>query len=230
LNVPGTPQTITVRASEVKVIKLTPGRYQLTTTAPLQVDGRSYGWDLELPLTQSTNNVELSLSNAVVLNAPPPPALAPDVSARDVKPLATATPSLPADETTRVQITALLHKWIESIKTRDLNGQMLCYAPQLTTYLQKHDVPRSEIRLDKKRFFERYPQIREIKISNLKITGSDRPEATFLKTWNFGGVKSDWRGQVISHLAFSKEHGTWVISSERERLVQITVPFSASEE
>jgi hypothetical protein len=229
LSLPGAPQTITVKAGEVKALTVPPGRYQLTTTTPLQMDGQSYGWDLELPLTQSVNDVELSLSNAVVLNAMPQPANLPSAEVKEIQPVTPAGSSVPADEDTRVQITALLHKWVEAVKARDLDAQMSCYAPQLTTYYLRHNVPRSEIRLDKKRFFQRYPQIREIKISNLKITGSDQPEATFLKTWNFGGIGSDWRGQVTSHLSFTRASGKWVISSESERLVQVTVPFSESE-
>jgi hypothetical protein len=227
LDVPGTEQTITARSNEVSVISVTPGRYQLTTTKPLVANGRSFVWDLELPVTLAVNDVELSLSNAVVLNAPPQ-AETPATTANQVESLSPG-PSMPADESTRAEINSLLRRWIDSLEARNLDEQMSCYAPQLTTYFLKHNVPQSEIRLDKERFLARYPSIRSITISNLQVTGSDRPEATFLKRWDFGGGKSDWHGQVISHLSFTKENGRWVISAERERLVETSVPFPGSE-
>jgi hypothetical protein len=239
LNVHASEKTVTVKAGEPAVITVVPGRYQLTTTKPLDVNGKSYGWDMELPLTQPVNDVELSSWNAVVLNTPAPtvpaavpvtkpsePSAAPDT--RFTRPVTTSDTSSASDANTRAQITALLQRWTASLKSEDIDQQMSCYASELTTYFLKHNVRKPEIRRDKERFFARYPQIREIKISNLQITDTHPPEATFLKTWNFGGVESDWKGQVISHLVFTQENGRWVISSERERLVQVAVPFAGS--
>lgn len=226
LDAPGAPASFSVKSNALTVVTLNPGRYELTTTRPVQLNGHWYGWDIEIPVTEPTNDVTLSAENALQV-APPTDTPRAEDDLRGAPAIATSGPAL-VDEQTRAAITDLLNTWTSSLKQRNLEAQMSCYAPRLTTYFLQHNVTKAEVRRDKQRFFERYPNIRELAISNVQISrASGTPEATLLKTWNFGGYK-DWKGQVVSHLTFEKQNGRWVISAERERLVQESVPFASA--
>jgi hypothetical protein len=63
-------------------------------------------------------------------------------------------------------------------------------------------------------------QLQDVKIT----TANGHPQVTAVKSWNFGGQR-DWSGRVMTHLAFERENGKWVISSEREGLITQSIPF-----
>jgi hypothetical protein len=216
------PASGNVSEDATTVVKLPPGRYQVTSMQPVPVNGNHVGWDLEVPVIEPVNKLRLSQENAVRVS----PFGVGETEQGDNAAAPSTSPSEGSvDSGTRAQIEELLKRWTSSLQARDLETQMSCYAPRLDTYFRSHNVSREEVRQDKQRFLQRYPEIRQLSLSNVQInTRSGNPEVTALKSWDFGGRK-DWVGQVITHLTLEREDGRWVISSERERLVKDSVPF-----
>lgn len=216
------PATIHVSEGATTLVTLPPGRYQITSTTPVPIEGHAVGWDIELPVLGAETELQLSQQNAVRVS--PFGNLEP--GAQDESASGTGSSAQPVDADTQAQIQQLLNRWVGSIKARDLNEQMSCYAPTLSRYFLKQNVSKQEVRRDKQRFLERYPNIRELALQDVKITSvNGQPEVTAVKSWDFGGQK-DWTGQVLTHLIFQRESGKWVITSERERLIRESVPFS----
>lgn len=218
LDTNGPASTVQVREGATAVIELPRGRYQLTTISPMVVDRQAYGWSIELPLVESTNELQLSQENAVRLSQAEI-SNAGDISLLPAPGTGASGKRDTSDADTRTQISALLSRWTSSLKSRDLKAQMACYAPQLATYSRQHNVSRERVRQDKQSFLLRYPKIRRLDLSNIQITTEgSQPEATAVKTWSFGGGETEWRGQVTIYFMFQKVNGRWAISSEREHL------------
>ena len=183
-----TAATIAVSEGQPTEIRLRPGRYQITSTDPVEVEGQAYGWDVEIPVTDQTNELRLSEENAVWMS---------DTEASQAFSAAGA-PSDRREETVapepavRAEIEALLQRWTVSLRNHDLAGQMSCYGSSLTEYFRQRDVKRDYILRDKERFFARYPAARQLTLTDVHISQvGESPEATALKTWSFGGHK-DW--------------------------------------
>jgi hypothetical protein len=205
------------------IIRLTRGRYQLTTIDPIVVNGQAYGWSIELPLVEPTNQLRLSQENAVRLSS------AAIAYEQNVSLGPATTASATADDDTRRQISALLSRWTASLKSHDLKAQMSCYAPRLATYFRQHNVSHERVQQDKQNLFQRYPNIRRLELSNVHITTqASQPEATAVKTWIFSGGEADWRGQAITYFSFQKIRGHWAISSESEHLTAEGEPVTQS--
>jgi hypothetical protein len=252
-----------VEISRPAILALRPGRYQLSSSHPASVGGKTWVWDIELPLTEQSNEVVLSQQNAMVLDATPAPPVIADqqtVSASppagNVRRLARTKPLSPKPQipspalVTVITVTAtslgskepakktidepasqsvspeeqreiqqLVDRWITSVKNRDINGLMSCYAPQMTTYFQKQEVPWAEVKRDKEHFFQVYSQIRQLDVDEVRFEHNPSGlESTLRKTWNYTGQR-DFSGAVISRLTFEKFNGRLVISAERERLL-----------
>ncbi len=218
-----TTNTVQVSEGVTTIIRLRRGRYQLTTINPVVVNGQAYGWSIELPLVESTNQLRLSQENAVRLSSA---GMAYEQNVLLGPPTA-VTPT--AGDDTRAQISALLSRWTASLKSHDLKGQMSCYAPRLATYFRQHNVSRERVEQDKQNLFQRYPSIRRLELSNIQITNkAGQPEATAVKTWIFSGGEADWRGQAITYFSFQKVRGRWTISSETEHLTAQGEPVTQS--
>jgi len=216
--------TVQVSEDATTVIKLTRGRYQLTTINPIVVNGQAYGWSIELPLIESTNELRLSQENAVRLSS------AGIANARNISSGSSGPappPAATADDETRAQIAALLRRWTSSLKSHNLKAQMSCYAPRLATYFRQHNVSREWVQQDKQSLLQRYPKIRQLDLSDVQITtNASQPEATAVKTWSFGGGETDWHGQAITYFVFQKVGSRWAISSEREQLAVQNEPVT----
>jgi hypothetical protein len=250
-------QTVTVSEGITAILNLPPGRYEITSTQPVDVDGQPYGWDVEVPLMYHTNDLRLSQENAVRVSdeqpgpeqpamaaasseppnpEPPAPSSAPSVtgshtaSAPPSSSISSAPPTATVAESAvtpavREEIEDLLDRWTYALRNHNLTEEMTCYASRLSAYFRQRDVSQDFVRRDKQRFFQRYPEVRQLALSDVQIfEAGDHPEVRARKTWSFGGHK-DWTGQVITHLELAKEQGRWVIVSERERLVHQNVPF-----
>ena len=217
------PQKIDVSDVATTEVTLPLGRYEITSTEPVEVGGQAYGWDVEVPVTEPVNELRLSQENAVRVSDTEAEA-EPAVVTTAPPPGNGETENAPGPEV-RAQIQTLLQRWTSSLRDHNLNEQMSCYASRLTAYFRQRDVTQDYVRRDKQRFLERYPQVRHLSLSDVRIFQvGDRPEVTALKTWSFGGNK-EWIGQAITHLQLEKENGRWVIVSERERLVRQQIPF-----
>lgn len=65
------PLRIQVGRSGEAQATVPPGRYEFTTEQPVSSEGKWYMWNLEVPITEPTNEVALGEWNAIVLNNPP---------------------------------------------------------------------------------------------------------------------------------------------------------------
>jgi hypothetical protein len=251
----GAPQTVTITEGVPTVLHLVAGRYEITSTQPVDVAGQPYGWDVEVPLLYHVNELRLSQENAVRVsdeapaleppvesastpaagtspaspNAPAPgPANAPRSRTNvPATPRTTPTEQAEVNPAVRAQIMQMLERWTSALRDHNLNEEMACYAPHLTAYFRQRDVSRDFVRRDKEQFLHRYPEVRRLALRDVRIFGtSDHPDVTAIKTWSFGGHR-DWQGQVLTHLQLANENGNWLIVSERERLVHEDVPFGA---
>ena len=212
------PGTAKVTEGATTVVMLPPGPYQITSMDPVMTNSQASGWDIEMPVTSSPTDLELSQQNAVRVT----PFGKVDASTATAS---TSEHKQTADAATRQQIETVLDRWIESLKAHDLDAQMTCYAPHLRRYFLKQDVSAAQVRRDKERFLQRYPDIRNLELHDIQIASVDgHPDVTAVKAWSFGGQR-DWTGQVVTHLGFARENGRWVIVSERERLINESVPF-----
>jgi hypothetical protein len=222
LDVTGPAQTLRVSESSTSVIRLAPGRYQLTTTSPLSYNRQSYGWSIELPLIAPVNHVRLSQENAV--------RLAPQVGIEPGIPYATDAPggrsTKPhgdeADD--RAQITALLTRWVASWKSRSLQAQMSCYGPRLANYLQQGSVSREQVQRQKQKMLQLY-KVTRLYLSSIELNlhGSEAV-ATGVKSWDFRNDEVDSRGRSLVSLGLAKLDSRWVIISEQE----YTIPAAVS--
>jgi ketosteroid isomerase-like protein len=220
-------------------VTLPPDRYQLTGTGAAPRPGTYYAWDLEVPATEAVNDVQLNARNATLfdnasveaaaelttaaelvahIGKPPGAAIARQPRAPERRNVA---PGITANSTTddEAQIESLLRRWVESVRSRDLDGLMSCYAPRLDIYFRKKDVTWNDVKRDKQWFFRTYSDTRQIEVSDVQFERNDRGlEATLHKLWEFNGARK-FSGEVVSRLTFEKVNGEWRISAERERLV-----------
>lgn len=219
LDSPGAAQTLRVSESATAIVRLPPGRYQLTTTDPLMVNGQAYGWSIELPLVAPTNDLRLSQENAVRVALPAGVFAASSAGSASVAQPGNS-PAVADEDTARRQIMALLDLWVDSLKLRNLQVQMSCYAPQLKTYLQQANVSRRQVQQLKQSQLRRYPAIRQLSLSNVVVKWKDgEAQVTALKTWNFSGSDASWEGQAIIQFDLVRTGARWLIESEREQLV-----------
>ena len=210
----GDPQNLRLSENITSIVRVAAGRYQIVTTSPMVINGRAYGWSIEVPLVSPVNYVRLSQENAVRLSMD-------DVIETAANPRARAPGSAASRGTTDadapVQITALLNRWISSFKSRNLQAQMSCYAPRLAIYREQRDVSREQVRLQKGRLLRLYTQIRRFELSEVDITmDAGRATVSAVETWNFTNDEVVWRGRALINFELAKNNSSWVITSERE--------------
>ena len=204
----GDPQNLRISENMTVIVRVVAGRYQLMTTSPMVINGRAYGWSIEVPLVAPVNYIRLSQENAVWLDMDDAIEAAANPGAR-----------LPAtDADVPAQITALLKRWIASFKSRNLRAQMSCYAPRLAVYREQRNVSREQVQLQKGRLLRLYTQIRRFDLSEVDITmDAGRATVSAIETWNFTNDEVVWRGRDLIDLELAKNNSRWVITSERER-------------
>ena len=210
----GDPRTIRLVENTTSIASLAPGRYQLTTTTPLVVDGQAYGWSIELPLLEPVNTVRLTQENAVRLNVAD--FVAPHVAG--LTPASTAPSSSQPDEGDRRQIKALLDRWAAALRSRNLNSLMSCYAPRLTSYNQQTNVSRNQVQLQKSKLLHTFTHVRSFDLSSVDVSVSNgQAKGTAIKTWFFSNEDATWHGRAEVYFEFAQRNSHWVITSERER-------------
>ena len=207
------PQQLRLTPSSGATVRLAPGRYQLTTTTPLVIGHQAYGWNIELALFDPVNNIQLSQENAVRLAAG-------DVIEPASPHLQTANaPATMPDSSTAVdarsQLLALLNRWTDSLRARDLRTQMSCYAPHLPRYLERRNVSWTQLQTQKRRLFDLYTQIRVLNLSDIDLTISqDQAEATAVMKWDFTDHEVESRGNAQVNFEFEQIGSRWLITSE----------------
>ncbi len=114
-------------------------------------------------------------------------------------------------------IRALLDRWVNSIRDRNVDQQAACYAPTVNQFFGWHNVSSTRIRREKQRQFSQIGPVREFRISNVDFneTGPGKAVVTFDKTWDFGQT-SRFAGSERSQLTLTNIDGQWLITGERE--------------
>ncbi len=209
----GIAQKLRLTSTSTAIARLAPGRYQLTTTAPLIVDRQAYGWNIELALVDPVNNIRLSQENAVRLEVG-------DViepAARHVLPAnAPAAPThTRAEINPESQIVALLNRWAASLRARDLRTHMSCYAPQLARYYQQRNVSWRQVEAQKRKLLQLYTQLRSLELRDINVTiDGEQAAATAVRKWDFTNHEVESRGTVLVNFEFTQIGSRWVITSE----------------
>ena len=204
--------------TSASVLKLPPGRYQLTTTAPVVVDRQAYGWNIELALFERVNRVRLSQENAVRLEIGDiiqPASMNGDTE----KASAPASPA-PVATGPRAQILALLDRWATSIQARNLRTLMSCYAPDLARYLQQQNVSWEQVEAAKRKLLEQYPQVRQMQLSDIDLTIDEgQAVGTAVKKWDLANRDVESRGAALVTFRFAQIDSQWVITAEWEQVI-----------
>jgi hypothetical protein len=129
-----------------------------------------------------------------------------------------AIPGPIVDASSAQGINALLSQWTDSLRRRDLEAQINCYAPQLEHYFKKNDVSREAVRADKALALSRFSALK-VNLTDVKIVQltPDRATVEFNKSWDFERDSGKaFVGQGQEQLAVTKGPVGWVIVSELE--------------
>jgi proteasome lid subunit RPN8/RPN11 len=123
------------------------------------------------------------------------------------------TPAPPPDLS---GIHALLNRWTEALKQGDIRAAADCYAPVVTTYFARHEVPRDVVRQSLQLARARYGRLDVYRISGLGITpvSDSRAVATFRKHWHTTG-RARSGGEEEERMTLVRNQGGWHISSEQ---------------
>lgn len=118
----------------------------------------------------------------------------------------------PADD-----IQSLLDRWVVSMRNRDVDAQMACYAPKVDQYFGWRNVSADKIRQEKQRDYAQIGEVRQFQISNVRIQhqGPNRAVVRFDKTWDYG-QRSQFAGSEQAQLTLTKISGQWRITGEKE--------------
>jgi hypothetical protein len=137
---------------------------------------------------------------------------------------------LPLNSIEIQDINQLLSRWTESLKRRDLDEQMNCYAPQLDHYFKKDNVAREVIRADKELALTRFSSL-QVNLTDVQINpqAPDRAAVEFKKTWDFERTPGGpFVGQGQEKLVVARTPTGWVIVSELEMQVASGVGVDTS--
>lgn len=138
-----------------------------------------------------------------------------------VAPPPAATPTNEREE--RGAIYALLDDWVDSTRSKNLALQVSCYAPVLTRYFTKRDVPLSTVQRDKEAWFNDFDEVRQFELKNVTIDALNTTEAavSFDKSWDIVGKLRN-AGSERERLLLAKIDGRWKIAGEEEQQVYWT--------
>ncbi len=227
LTTKGEPQRIRVVESITSVATLPPGRYQLTTVEPLVNNRQPYGWSIELPLLAAVNTVRLSPENAVRLHAGD--FVQPEVVPGKRPSITPVSSGLNADA--RQMITALLDRWAASLRSRNLNSLMACYAPTLATDNGRTNVSREQVQAAKRDLLRTYDHVERFDLSNIELSPEGTTlHATAVKSWSFSNADVVSRGRSRVYFEFVQVNSRWAIASESDQPLpsRVTATQSAS--
>ncbi|MBV9086821.1 MAG: nuclear transport factor 2 family protein, partial [Acidobacteriaceae bacterium] len=113
---------------------------------------------------------------------------------------------------------ALLARWVEAFRGKNIPAYLSCYAPSLTIYYTRHNVNRALVQSEVQRFFRRYPAVAQFDLRNINVTslGPDQIRVVFEKTWDVSGTQK-FAGREMQELMLIRDlDNAWRISSEHE--------------
>jgi len=113
-------------------------------------------------------------------------------------------------------IYALLDQWSTALKGGDSQAVAACYAPLVSTYFARHDVPREAVRQSIRQSLARYGGLDLFRISALTITpaAGNRMVAVFLKHWQTSGRRK-FSGEERERMTLALNQGVWQIVAEQ---------------
>lgn len=115
------------------------------------------------------------------------------------------------------EVEAFINNWIETIKVRNLNEHMACYADNLEIFYTASNMSKSEIFKNRQEMFNTLSRI-DMSIYNLQVSmgSSNSATATFNKKWDFSG-KETFSGEVLQRISLKNIDGSrWQITGEEE--------------
>jgi ketosteroid isomerase-like protein len=150
-----------------------------------------------------------------VTDAKPSPAPAPP-AASTPEPEAKPASAVPKSDAER-EIAALLNRWADAARNRNVAGQLSCYAPVLDRFFGRQRVTAEELRREKERVFSQIGSIRRLDIGNIRFDRVTDHWAvvSFDKDWAFGSPKP-FEGRARDEFVLRPIDGQWKIASERE--------------
>lgn len=122
------------------------------------------------------------------------------------------------EEYAQADLRYLLNGWNEATNARDIEEQMRYYAPVLTAFYLKRNVPASEVRAEKRRIFTGTYRA-DIRTGEPTIWfSSDGRQATmrFRKQYVIQGGRAPKSGVVLQELRWQRFNDGWKIISERD--------------
>ena len=127
-----------------------------------------------------------------------------------------AAPIVPAVSDS-VGIHVLLDQWSAALKRGDNQAAAAFYAPLVSIYFDRHDVPREAVRQSIRRSLTRYGGLDIFRISGLAITpaGDGRAVVVFLKHWQTSGYRK-FSGDERERMTLARNHGVWQIVAEQQ--------------
>jgi serine/threonine protein kinase len=116
---------------------------------------------------------------------------------------------------TNGSIEALLDRWVQSTRKRNVEEQIACYTPVVDAFYGRRQLSTNELRTEKVRQFSSISSIRKFQISNVRISrrGPNNALVSFKKEWDF----ETFAGSEQDELALRLMNGEWKIASERGR-------------
>lgn len=115
------------------------------------------------------------------------------------------------------RIRELMDRWVQAVRTRNIDEQIACYAPVVDTFYGRHGINTGQLRTEKERQFGSIGSIRRFDVSDVRIRkiGSGLATVSFKKDWDFGSFAGSERGEFVVRAV----HGAWKIASERGQKV-----------
>jgi hypothetical protein len=115
-------------------------------------------------------------------------------------------------------IHALLDQWSTALKRGDNRAAAACYAPLVSIYFGRQNVPREAVRQSIiQRSLAPYGRLDIFRISGLAITpaGNGRAEVVFLKHWQTSGYRK-FSGEERERMTLARNQGIWQIVAEQQ--------------
>ncbi|HUO32023.1 MAG TPA: nuclear transport factor 2 family protein [Bryobacteraceae bacterium] len=135
-------------------------------------------------------------------------------AAGPVQPAVVGTAVAEAPDTAGIH--ELLSRWSAALKRGDVDTAAACYAPVVTTYFARHDIPRAAVRQTIRQARARYGRLEFYRLSGVNITpvSDNRAVATFRKQWKMAG-RARSAGSETERMTLVRNDGAWRISSEQ---------------
>jgi hypothetical protein len=113
-------------------------------------------------------------------------------------------------------IRSVLDRWSSALLHNDLDGYVSLYAPSVGPYFNDKRASRAQVADEVRRSIARHGAVTMYKISDVNIEPVDENHATatFRKQWRTVG--NAFSGDEKAQLGFERQHGNWVITSEKE--------------